>query len=328
MTSPEQLLFARVRGLPIRRPTNDRGDRLERDAAWMLRIAAVTQPALDPFVRTADRSRANMLKSVRLVHGPRRKLASVLDATLAGCPVRMYDPGPKAHGTLLYFHGGGWVSGDLDTHDHLCRRLAADGEQRVIAVHYRRAPEHPFPTPVNDAVATFRALAATEGPHVAIGGDSAGGNLAAVASQVVRDEGDAIQPWFQLLIYPATDFRRVTGSHRALEVGYLLEKDDLDFYQGCYAPDVLHRRASPLLHPDLANLAPAIVVSAGFDPLRDDAEQYAEALIRHGGTVDDLRFPGLLHGFVNMDGALPSADAAMRVITEACIRRWATIPSA
>lgn len=327
--TPLQIFFARVRRLPIRRPRNDRGDRTAHDVAWLLRVSDWTRPVLPEEVRRrpVEEARQNLHESIGLVQGPRRKVAHVVDAMLAGCPVRTYDPGPTARGTLVYFHGGGWVVGDLDSHDHLCRRLAVDGEQRVIAVHYRRAPEHPFPAAVHDAVATFRGVVAEAGPRVAVGGDSAGGNLAAVASQVVRDEQDAVRPVFQLLIYPATDFRRVTASHRALEEGFLLTKHNLDYYQDAYAPDVLDVRASPLLHPDLGDLPKTIMVTAGFDPLRDDGEGYAEALRRNQVLVDDLRFPGQVHGFVNMDGALRSADVAMRTITEACRRAWGEPPT-
>jgi len=317
----EQLLFAVVRGVHTTRPRNDRGDRLELDASWLLRVAHAKDAAVDVRARAVERARSDLMASVRLVQGPRREMAEVTDAPLAGVPTRTYVPRGEVRGTLVYCHGGGWVVGDLDTHDHLCRRLADEGTQRVIAVHYRRAPEHRFPAAVHDAVRVFRALSERD-RRVAIGGDSAGGNLAAVACQVLRDEGDVVRPAFQLLIYPATDFRRVTASHRALERGYLLEKDHLDWYQDAYAPDVLHPRASPLLHPELGDLPPAIVVSAGFDPLRDDAERYAEALAARGVPVEDLRFPGQLHGFANMDGALPSARRAVQQITAACRRRW------
>jgi len=322
--SVEQRLFARLRGLPLRRPRNDRGDVLERDAAWLLRLAHARDTGKDVWARTPAEARRDMHASIRLVQGRRRDVATS-EGRVADCPVRTYDPGDDAQGTLVYFHGGGWVVGDLDSHDRLCRRLAVDGHQRVVAVHYRRAPEHAFPAAVHDAVVVFRAVAAERGARVAVGGDSAGGNLAAVLCQVVRDEGDPVRPAFQLLVYPATDFRRITPSHRALERGYLLDKDHLDWYQAAYAPDVLDPRASPLLHPDLAALPPVVMVTAGFDPLRDDGERYAEALSSRGIEVDDLRFAGMLHGFVNMDGALPSADRAVRAILEATDRRWAAL---
>lgn len=323
--SVDKLLFFGVRGLPVPRPANDRGDRLDRDATWLVHIANARDRDLEVRDRTVEQARADFHQSCRLVHGPLRPMKRVVDGRIAGRRVRTYDPGARAQGTLLYFHGGGWVVGDLDTHDHLCRRLAADGPQRVVAVDYRRAPEHPFPAAVQDAVAVYRAIAAEEGERVAVCGDSAGGNLAAVLCQVVRDEGDALRPAFQLLVYPATDLRRVTASHRALEHGYLLEKENLDWYQDAYAPDVLDPLASPRLHPDLTGLPPAVVVSAGFDPLRDDAELYADALARRGVEVEDLRFPGQLHGFANMDGVLPSADRAVQRIIVACRRRWAAI---
>lgn len=325
--TPEQVLFAGVRSLPRSRPRNDRGDPLDLDATWLVRIADVRDAGLDLRKRPIEVARTDFLASCRLVEGPRRSLAQVADRQIAGCQVRQYDPGADAVGTLVYLHGGGWVVGDLDSHDRLCRRLAHQGRQRVVAVHYRRAPEHPFPAAIHDVVGVFRALVDERGPRVAIGGDSAGGNLAAVACHVLRDEGDPRRPAFQLLVYPATDLRRVTASHRALEHGYLLEKENLDWYQDAYQPDVLDPRASPLLHPDLSELPPAIVVSAGFDPLRDDAELYASALSRAGGAVDDLRFPGQLHGFANMDGALPSADRAVDAIVDACRARWASVGS-
>ena len=196
-------------------------------------------------------------------------------------PARFYTPGGLPAGEtaplLIFFHGGGWVIGDLDTHDDVCRFLAASAGVAVLAVDYRLSPEHPFPAPVEDAWASFawaEANAADLGidpARIAVGGDSAGGNLAAVVSLLAR-AGGGPAPAMQLLIYPPTDSAGDLPSRRLFSEGFMLTKNDMDNFEGHYLPpgtDATDPRVSILLAPDLTGLPPAYVVTAGFDPLRD-----------------------------------------------------------
>ncbi len=219
---------------------------------------------------------------------------------------------------LVYFHGGGWVVGDLDTHDAPCRLLARAAGVRVLSVDYRLAPEHRFPAAADDALAAFRwavehaAELGADPRRIAVGGDSAGGNVSAsTALQAARDGGPA--PAFQLLIYPVTDNAAPsdpatqTGSYRMFADGFFLTAEQMRWYRAHYfgaaeataARDV---RASPLLADDLSGLAPAHVVTAGFDPLRDEGEAYAARLREAGVRTTLRRHPGLIHGFVNVVG--------------------------
>ncbi len=242
-------------------------------------------------------------------------------ATDSGVPLRLYRPegvgGPLP--VLVYFHGGGWVIGDLDTHDVLCRQLALAGGVAVVAVHYRLAPEHRFPAAVDDCVEATRwvrreaAALGVDGSRLAVGGDSAGGNLAAVVSLVLRDAGEP-PPALQLLIYPATDMRAVAPSHTGNGQGYLLTSDSIAYYRGHYTPDPAtwaDWRASPLLAPDLSRLPRALVITAGYDPLRDEGRQYADALSAAGTPAQYVCFERQVHGFVAMSKVLEEARLAI-----------------
>ena len=241
-------------------------------------------------------------------------------------PLRLYRPmKPGAGGSadalpvLVYFHGGGWVIGDLDTHDTLCRELANGAGIAVIAVDYRLGPEHRFPAAVDDCIAATRwvhAQAAELGldaNRIAVGGDSGGGNLAAVVALTLR--GDAgLKLAFQLLIYPATDMRRGAPSHTHNGQGYLLTRETMDYFHDHYITDPaldLDWRASPLLHPDLAGLPPALVLTAGYDPLRDEGLQYANALTDAGNRSTHVCFERQFHGFILMGRVLDEANAAV-----------------
>ena len=196
--------------------------------------------------------------------------------------MRLYRPlGSKAGAVLpalVYYHGGGWTIGDLDTHDTLCRELANQSGCAVVAVDYRMGPEHRFPAAVDDVLAATRwvrkeaAALGVDPSRLAVGGDSAGGNLATVVAIAARDAGD-LPIAFQLLIYPGTDMRRGHASHTTNGKGYLLESDTITYFHDHYIDDAaqdLDWRASPLLHKDLSKLPPALVITAGFDPLRDE----------------------------------------------------------
>ena len=212
---------------------------------------------------------------------------------------------------LVFYHGGGWVIGDLDTHDALCRLTCRDAGVHVLSIDYRLAPEHPAPAAVDDAYAAFRwahehagDLGAIPG-KVAVGGDSAGGNLATVVSQLARDDEDpqGPKPVLQWLIYPRTDLTAQTRSQSLFADGFVLTKRDIDWFDSQYlggsGVEPTDPRVSPLLAESLSGLPPALIATAGFDPLRDEGEQYAAAL-QAAGTAVDLRSMGsLTHAFAN-----------------------------
>ena len=238
-------------------------------------------------------------------------------------PLRLYRPMGSSDSALLpvlvYYHGGGWVIGDLDTHDSLCRALANEAGCAVVAVDYRLSPEHRFPAAVDDAIAAthwVRAHAAElklDASRLAVGGDSAGGNLAAVVSIASRDSGD-LPIAFQLLIYPATDQHRSAPSHTTNGEGFLLTRDTMDYFSGHYIADPAQYkdwRGSPLLHKDLSKLPPALVLTAGYDPLRDEGAAYAEALTAAGNRASYVCFERQIHGFITMGKVLDEANAAV-----------------
>jgi acetyl esterase len=242
-------------------------------------------------------------------------------------PARHYVPeGIGGEAPLLVFlHGGGWVLGDLDTHDGVCRLLAAGAGVTVLSVAYRLAPEDPFPAAVEDAFAAFNWTAANaaalgaDAARIAIGGDSAGGNLAAAISILARDAGAAM-PAMQLLLYPATD---AVGGGRSRELfadGFLLTKADIDVCEAHYLPPGTDRhdpRVSVLRAPDLRGLPPAYVATAGFDPLRDEGEAYATRMREAGVAVVLRRHPNLIHAFANQTAISRGAAAAMSEAAEA-----------
>jgi len=249
----------------------------------------------------------------------------VRDSTIPGpagpLPVRHYTPVDASAPLLVFFHGGGFVVGDLETHDALCRLLCRDAAVHVMAVDYRLAPEHPAPAAVEDCYAAYRwalehaADLGADPARVAVGGDSAGGNLAAVVSQVARDDGIAI-PALQVLLYPAVDFASDTRSKTLFAEGFFLTKKDMDWFRDNYlagsALDVTDPRVSPLLADDLSGLPPAMVLTGGFDPLRDEGNQYAEALAAAGVAVDHRQFGPVVHAFANffpLGGASATATA-------------------
>jgi acetyl esterase len=240
-----------------------------------------------------------------------------------GVPLRLYRPaGSDAAAVLpvlVYFHGGGWTMGDLDTHDVLCRQLCNGAGVAVVAVDYRMGPEHRFPAAVDDCVEAtrwVRAQAASLGvdrTRVAVGGDSAGGNLAAVVSLALRDAGDAPLA-FQLLIYPATDMRCTAPSHTQNGQGYVLTADTIAYFRGHYMPDPAQWpdwRASPLLAADHSRLPPALVLTAGYDPLVDEGRAYADKLSAAGTPCQYVCFERQIHGFVPMSRILDEARSAV-----------------
>jgi acetyl esterase len=270
-------------------------------------------------------ARAQTRMQAALLTGPKLPLPRVEDLGIPGpageIPARLYEPAPTpaSGGLLVYYHGGGHVIGDLDTHDSACRFLATHAGVGVLAIDYRLAPEHPYPAAIDDAVAAL-AWASEHAPRlgfdparIAVGGDSAGGNLAAAAT-ICAKLGDAPLPAFQLLIYPVCDYVEKRPSYATFESGFLLTAAEMDWFRDHYLPDrdAAHEwRASPLRAPDLSGLPPTYVLTAGFDPLRDEAEEYAAALTAAGVPTALRRHDGLLHSFVNQTALHRGAHDAM-----------------
>ena len=257
-------------------------------------------------------------------------------------PLRLYKPLAKTSGqalpVLVYFHGGGWVIGDLDTHDSLCRELANGSGCAVVAVDYRMGPEHRFPAAVDDCFAATRwvhdnaASLGLDASRLAVGGDSAGGNLAAVVSILARDLGAAgatpLPIAFQLLIYPSTDMRRLSASHQTNGQGYVLTAETIAYFQTHYTGDEAQYadwRASPLLCENLANLPPAFVMTAGYDPLRDEGLAYAQRLTEAGIRATHICFERQIHGFITMGRVIDEANAAVAICASELKRAVASV---
>jgi acetyl esterase len=247
----------------------------------------------------------------------------------ATIPLRLYRPaGAAAEASLpalVFFHGGGWVVGDLETHDPMCRHLANAAQCAVIAVDYRLAPEHKFPAAVEDCFAATEWVAANggalgvDGARLAVGGDSAGGNLAAVISLMARDRGSP-RLCLQLLLYPALDFGMSHPSHQRFAEGHLLTLATMRWFGEAYIrgpQDVADWRASPLRAPDLSGLPPAYVLTAGYDPLCDEGAAYVRRLRESGVPVEHRHLPGQIHGFLLMGKIIRAAGPALDDIAAA-----------
>ena len=255
-------------------------------------------------------------------------IGSVRDLSAGGVPIRVYRPAGVSDTTRLpvhvYFHGGGWVIGDLDTHDTLCRQLTAAAGISVVAVDYRLAPEHKFPAAADDAwtattwVVQHAAELGVDATRLAVGGDSAGGNLAAVVALQARDAGGP-KIALQVLTYPVTDVGAETQSYRDLADGYMLTRDGMRWFINHYLAkpsDAEDWRASPTRAKSFAGVAPALVITAGFDPLRDEGEAYVQKLRAAGVTVDHLSFGGMIHGFVPMGKLIETGNRAVAHIAD------------
>ncbi len=274
---------------------------------------------------TPEQARRFYVERRAVTQPPPRPLALVQDLVAPGplgdIALRLYRPADLTSPapTLVYFHGGGWVIGDLDTHDSLCRDLADAGRCVVVAVDYRMGPEHRFPAAGQDVLAATRWLQAQaaelglDPQRFAVGGDSAGGNLAAALALTWRDAGEPVPLKFQLLIYPATDMRGMAPSHTSNGQGYLLTADTIAYFQSHYLDPAQQTdwRASPLLHGNLAGLPPALVLTAGFDPLRDEGRQYADALSAAGSVAQYVCFERQIHGFITMGRVIDEANIAV-----------------
>jgi acetyl esterase len=271
--------------------------------------------------------------------GPFPEVAAVTDhrVPVAGgeITVRAYSPGgPGPHPALVYYHGGGWVIGDLYTHDGLCRSLSAAAGCAVLSVDYRLAPEAKYPVPVEDSYAALLWIVANAGRlgidrrRIAVGGDSAGGNLATVMALLARDRrGPALA--LQVLIYPVTDHDLDTVSYRENATGYVLTRDAMRWFWDHYLAHEAQGRepyASPLRAPSMAGLPPALVITAEYDPLRDEGEAYAARLRDAGVPVTLTRYPGMFHGFVRLTKFLDQARTAVDEIAGSVQKAFAAGP--
>ncbi|MGZ4506232.1 MAG: flavin-containing monooxygenase [Blastococcus sp.] len=310
---------------------HESGDQVPVDPHIAAILAMLDEAGMPPLHEgTAEAGRAQY---AALTHGARAPeqivpVAATEDITVPGAHGqlrgRVYRPdGEGPFPTVAFFHGGGWVIGDLDTHDNMARNVCTGSRAVVVAIDYRLAPEHPFPAAAQDAVAAARWVAQHReelggGALFAVAGDSAGGNLAAVAAQELTDEGVPVAG--QFLIYPAVDAAGEYPSRVENATGYFLEQPTMDWFYGHYAgawDDAKDPRLSPLHAADLSGLPPAVIVTAEFDPLRDEGEAYGEALRAAGVPVDVQRYDGMIHGFFDMGTVSPAAQAA---IDERCAR--------
>ncbi len=302
---------------------------LHAGAKWVLdAIAAAEADGRPPMEETTPEQSRALYRDSRAALTPEAPdMAVVEDDVFPGdggdVAIRYYRPnGAKptdALPVMVFYHGGGWVIGDLDTHDVVCRTLANAGKFAVISVDYRMGPEHKFPAAVDDSFAALRWVAdgaggrAIDPQRIAVCGDSAGGNLAAVMAIMARDEsGPALV--FQGLIYPATNMDRDTQSHIDFAEGHLLTAKSQVWFQDLYLRGPQDRndwRTSPLKHPDLSNLPPALVVTAGYDPLRDEGEAYADRLEEAGVASEYSCYEGQIHGFVTMGKVIDEAASAL-----------------
>lgn len=259
------------------------------------------------------------------------------DITIQGpggdLPLRVYTP-VAASGSLkclVFYHGGGFVIGDLDSHDTLCRQLANEAGCKVVAVNYRLAPEHKFPAAVEDAWAALKWVEehasdlGIDANCLAVAGDSAGGNLSAVVSQLAANSKGGPSICFQLLIYPATRVHSDTQSMQDFAVGYFLERQTMEWFMDCYVPegqDNSDPRLSPLLAEDLSGLPKALVITAGYDPLKDEGKAYADRLAASGVDVTYKDYPDMIHGFFNMTALSPDAKEAVKDAAKALKAAW------
>jgi acetyl esterase len=257
---------------------------------------------------------------------PPPAIGAVRNLSADGIPVRVYRPAGVPDTTrlpvLVFFHGGGWVIGDLETHDTLCRQLTAEAGISVVAVDYRLAPEHKFPAAADDAWTATKWVVAhaseigVDGTKLAVGGDSAGGNLAAVVALMARDAGGPAIA-LQALLYPVTDVAAESRSFSDLADGYLLTRDNMRWFIAHYLgkpQDAEDWRVSPIRATSLASVAPALVITAGFDPLRDEGDAYAQKLRAAGVRVDHVSFGGMIHGFIPMGKLIETGNRAVSLI--------------
>ncbi|MGV9825029.1 alpha/beta hydrolase [Gordonia sp. NPDC003429] len=308
-------------------PVNADGEHVSPELAA---IGVVTRllPAVGLGDDDVDQSRAGMEIGAALTTEKPVALAVEEDLEFDGpggpVPATRYRFGVDTTGVILFFHGGGFTLGSRSSHDGMARRLAVDTGADVVSVQYRLAPENPFPAALDDALAAWRGVVAAApgwgvgSDRLVVAGDSAGGNLAAVLAQQVR--GQPVTPALQVLIYPMTDMSREHPSMHEFAIGYLLTRERIESFNDSYVPNLGQRadpRVSPLRAEDFSGLPPAIVVVAGFDPLRDEGIAYADALTAAGVPVTLQRAGSLIHGFANLTGISPISSQAVSRYTAA-----------
>ncbi len=321
-----------LRGMSGGRAVVHGGKTLDPHLQMLLRLTGLRPPLEQQPIAKTRRLQRDMASALG---GRPRPMARIEQHRAPGphsdIPLRLYVPrnlpaGPAP--TLVFFHGGGFVIGDLDSYDPLCSFLAEAAQCQVLSVEYRLAPEHPFPAAIEDAVAAWHHIAAghrdfgADPARLGVGGDSAGGHISAVLSQQLRGSGAPL-PRHQFLIYPATDLTRQWPSHEAYGNGFLLDRSTMTWFKEQFLPahlDPADPRISPLRAGDLSGLPPATVVLAGFDPLHDEGRAYGEALQAAGVPVEILHFETLIHGFASMPGI---SQGSRRAVTEmaAALRR-------
>jgi acetyl esterase len=295
--------------------------------ALLARLAALG----DPPITTSTPEAVRTLRASR-IPAPTVELAEIRDVVAGGVPARLYRPDTRGSlGLFLYLHGGGWVLGSVETHDHVARALSAESGCPVLSLGYRLAPEHPFPAGLDDAFAAaiwaheHAAELGCDPERLAIGGDSAGANLAAVVTQSGR-----VPFRFQLLVYPVTDARGTSASYDELGDGFFLGKAEMAWFLRHYlsgaqgSPD--DPRVSPLLAHDEAFAAspPTLVITAELDPLRDEGEAYAERLRAAGVVADATRYAGMFHGFFSFAALLSDGRRAVSQAAAALARAIGT----
>jgi len=322
------------------------------------RSANMLSPKLDPIVRqlleaaeaegnpplesfSPEEARKLAIESLKLAGGTMEPVHSIENLRIPGpdgeIPIRIYTPdAPAPRPALVYFHGGGWVVCDLDTHEVVCTAMARRAGAVVVAVDYRLAPEHKFPAAVTDSYAATAWVASNaeklgiDPKRISVGGDSAGGNLAAVVSLKSRDEdGPAIA--FQVMVYPVTDLSSYdTPSYREFGENHYLTKSEMEWFRGHYLrsmEDARDPHASPLLALDLSELPPALIITAECDPLRDEGQAYAKRLEYDGVPVTYTCYAGMIHPFFSLSGAIPQAFDAIQQVANAVANSLSLAPS-
>jgi len=299
------------------------------DEATSLLVKQMAEARPKPLYEMSPREAREFLERMRPQYGEVPRMANVEDhrvpVTGGSIRVRVLDPSGNPQGVIVYYHGGGWVVGSIDSSDQLGRRLAEQTNCVVVLVDYRLAPEYRFPTAVQDAYAALRwtdgrldQLAGRRVPTI-VAGDSAGGNLAAVMALKARDTGE-LPIHLQILIYPVTDCDFDTDSYRDPENALMLTRESMIWFWDHYAPEPAgraHPDASPLRAPDLSNLAPAVVLTAEHDVLMAEGDSYAQRLVQSDVPVRYHCFDGQMHGFLTMLDVLPGSDAGLRYIAGA-----------